>query len=59
MFVVHPGDTLVITTPGFVSHAQADEIKAAVLKKLPGIADVVVISGVSDAFAYDPGVHHG
>lgn len=43
--IIRPNDVLVISVSHNINAEHADRIKAEVFRRLPGIADVVVLSG--------------
>lgn len=50
--IIHPGDTVIFGTGAQVSEAQAEKLKQLWLKRLPGLKDVVIVSGVATLAAY-------
>lgn len=53
--IIQPGDTLLIDGPdGQVTAQQAYELRAALMAKLPGIANVAILGGVRLAGIYRP-----
>lgn len=55
--IIQPGDTLLIDGPdGQVTAQQAYELRAALMAKLPGIANVAILGGVRLAGIYRPEV---
>lgn len=53
--VVRPDDVLILAAPRNITIEQLDRIKAEVFKRLPGIADVVVLGGVYVTGVYREG----
>ncbi|WP_345562726.1 hypothetical protein [Nonomuraea rosea] len=51
--VVRPGQTLVLCTPHQMSTAEADQMKARLREKLPGV-ELVLLTGVTQALVYEP-----
>jgi hypothetical protein len=52
---IQSGDILLVAlVRPRVSPAEADELKARLMQRMPGIADVVVLSGVAAILAYQP-----
>lgn len=55
--IVRPGDTLILTFSTQLSRDQAARYKAEVMKRLPGLADVLFITGDNPTVsAYRPEV---
>lgn len=53
--VVRPGDTLVVALEQkWLTKEQADQYKATLRARLPGLADVVVLGGVTALATYRP-----
>lgn len=51
--VVRPGDVLVVAMAAeHLTMAQADEIKTQLMKRLPGLADAVIITRTTALAAY-------
>lgn len=53
--VVRPGDSLIVAVPDAVSPGDADELRAKVLRRLPGLVDVLIISKAASLAAFRPG----
>lgn len=51
--VVHPGDTLIVRLDRGVTNQQAADIRALILKRLPDLADAIVI-GAEGLAVYRP-----
>lgn len=52
--VVRPGDSLIVAVPDAVSAVEANELRAKVLRRLPGLADVLIISKAVSLAAFRP-----
>ena len=52
--VIRPGDVLVIRCDPGVSTADADAVRAKVLARLPGLADVLIIGSAQQLAVYRP-----
>lgn len=50
--VIRPGDVLLLASTASVTADQAAAVRAQALERLPGLADVVVLSGVTVAGVY-------
>jgi hypothetical protein len=44
--VARPGDVLIVSAPEQITPEQARELKAGLINRLPGIADVIVMPGL-------------
>jgi hypothetical protein len=55
--VVRPGDTLLVAVDADISPAAADALGESILRRLPTLADVVVITRCTALAAYRPDQH--
>lgn len=53
--IIRPGDVLVLTAGERITQEAAHQIKAEIFRRLPGIADVVVLGGVYVSGVYREG----
>lgn len=52
--VVRPGDALIVAVPDALSVADVDELRDKVMRRLPGLAEVIVITRVTSMAAFRP-----
>lgn len=52
--ILQPGDTLIVCCGVPINFEQADAVRTALTDRLPGLADVVVLSAVACVAAYRP-----
>jgi hypothetical protein len=52
--VVRPGDSLIVATPDHLEPDEAEALKRKIMRRMPGLAEVIVITRVTSMAAFRP-----